>query len=513
MGKFSVPAALFALSFAIRLALIGKGPYHYDVAELILAAQRFISGEGLQYMHGAGYPLHVILASLFIRTFGSPVFAVNFMAVLASSLAVCLLYSCLALMFDRRAALFSSLLFTVYPAFLSVSVYGINNGISVLFALVSLYFLLRTAATGRRTALIASGIFMGCCVAVRLPDALFILPLTVSYIVSRDIRPVPQTAWFFIPWLAIPLACYAPMLGGGGVGQLFSAMTSVSQGKFEGLTSNVLGLSYAWFREMLTRPLVLLSGIGALLLFLRRRGVFMVLFIWFAVFFFYYGNVSTVEPRMLIMAGIPALAASGYALSRIYAVNRAAALAFLAVSGFLMFKPLLPVLQYRHQHAQAQEFFSWVDRSIEPHAAVMAGDNGIFLTFYTGRQPLAHPYTCDATQMRRFFDTEVESRLKAGIPVYMIRSAFTYDPCMDFRKMLEQRYSLVPVGSRTNEDWHHHCLTLGLFDDVLYKLAYKRGDIYGNSGSGRGAGGIDRGLGAAGAGQGRSAADHGGRRD
>ncbi|MGE5307664.1 MAG: ArnT family glycosyltransferase [Deltaproteobacteria bacterium] len=508
MGNFFVSAALFLLSFCVRFALIGKGAYHYDVAELILAVQRSIDGQGMQYMHGAGYPLHVLIASLFIRVFQPPVFAVNFMAVLAGSLSVPLLFEAVRKLIDSRTALFSALLFSVFPAFLSASVYGINNSVSVLFALASFVFMIDAVSSGKRSLFLVSGILFGCCVSVRLPDALFILPLSALVFLYKKTYARADISFFLVPWILIPAACYAPLMAHGGVGSILDALTSQTQGKFGGIVSPVFGLSLGWLNDMLTVPGIALAGAGAWLLY--RNRLFPVLLIWFLVFFLYYGNVLTVEPRMLIMAGIPALVLAGYSLARLYQPHRLTAVVLAVLTGTFMLAPLLPVLWFRHQHAQIQEYFTWLASETEPGSAVIATDNGIFLELYArGRVHLSHPDTCDRQRMLDFFSREVDPRLDAGIPVYLISSAFQYDGCDMFRKTLEERYELVFKGSHQNEDWHHHCLTAGVYDDPLVKIESKGGDINGDRSSGGGTCRADSGMGAAGARESGPTADNG----
>ena len=54
---------LFLLAFIIRLLLISKGPFHMDTLDLAINAVKSLDNLSIHYMHGAGYPLTVIVGS------------------------------------------------------------------------------------------------------------------------------------------------------------------------------------------------------------------------------------------------------------------------------------------------------------------------------------------------------------------------------------------------------------------------------------------------------------------
>ncbi len=144
---YLLPFLIFLFSFILRLSLISKGPYHIDSLNLVMQSQKTLQTHQLQPLFGFGYPLTVILGSLFIKiseifTFHNPVLAINFMSIVFSSFCPPLLYIITKNLFNSRTAFFSTTLFSLSPIFLGISIYGKSHSPCLFFLLSAIIYLL-----------------------------------------------------------------------------------------------------------------------------------------------------------------------------------------------------------------------------------------------------------------------------------------------------------------------------------------------------------------------------------
>ena len=172
---FSIPLLLFLFSLLLRLNLISLGPYHVDCLNLIIQANATLETGQLHNLFGFGYPLTVLLGSFFIwacQLFNiyDPVFAVNLMSVVLSSLAVLINYFFVSELFDKRTALISSLLLTVFPNFLGLSIYGTSHIPAILFLELGFWMLSLYKKFPQKIFLYLSALSLGLVGAARLQD-------------------------------------------------------------------------------------------------------------------------------------------------------------------------------------------------------------------------------------------------------------------------------------------------------------------------------------------------------
>jgi hypothetical protein len=117
----------------------------------------------------------------------------------------------------------------------------------------------------------------------------------------------------------------------------------------------------------------------------------------------------------------------------------------------LSLQPYLATLESRHRWSPQRDFALWVASVTGPQDAVLSMDEGIFLEHYGRRRVLKHPVTCDPGPMDDFF-TEVDRVFKKGV---------------------DRRYHMVPLGYKINEDWHSTLLTQKFFREYLWEVKKK----------------------------------------
>ena len=473
---------IFAAALCLRLALMSKGPFHVDVLRLALAAQETLETGRLHYAHGDGHPLAVLFGALSIailKVFGVSdiVFGLNVVGVVCGALSVVLLFLVVERMFGFHTAVVAGLLLTFFPPHVAVSTFGKSLTPAMCLALASLYFLLGFIQdVTRRRDLLTAGVFLGLCGAARLSEMVFALPLgflllSASLPVRRRLRALGLLAFAAF---ATVLLFYIPLLSQKGMASLHFALTNEYQAVFLGSFSKVLPLSFAWLYSGfgLYACGLILAGIGGMV-FSRRFRLLTFLILWFAVFHFLYGNLSSSGMLYLVVAWLPLLILEAHAFGRIVSDRRR----LIVVSGWILLGVVcvrlmmfVPVLLFRHDHALQVDFARWVGRKTSPQGLVLAVDEGPFIEYYAKRPLLPHPIDGNPASIKRFFDETIDPLLAQGRPVYVIDSALAYDSRGIFLRALNDRYDFLDMGELMNEDWHHVLLRHEFSPEKLYEI-------------------------------------------
>jgi len=474
---------LFGLALLVRLMLISKGPFHYDTLDLVNAAQKTLATHMLHYEHGSGYPLTVVIGAVFIffmRLFGvtDPVLCVNMMSVVFGAAGVVAFFFLVEKLFDTRRAFFASVLLACFGAHIAISAFGKSLTLSIFFAVTSAYFLVCYLKDNRRICFFYAIAFLGFCGAARLSDFLAFVPLV--YLLARygsSVRGRFKDICVFTGLsVCVVLMYYLPMLMQKGFSQFQDVLSTSRQASFLGPVSFMLRKSMIWLVDAL-RPdgvIVAICGIGFLYIH-RRLKELVFLLLWFCVFQLFYGNISSSGMRYLVIGWLPLIAAQGYFLGSYR--QRPAVYGTLAIFAWLLLAGLwrdMPALEFRHRHALQVDFARWVAATVPADSAVIAVDEAIFFQFYTSREVIVRPVTCDPGELKAFFREKIDPVLSSGRRVFLINSSFAYDECRAFRRALAGYYRVRTIGYKTNEDWHHALLNQVLFKEYLYELAEKK---------------------------------------
>src|SRR5208282_3005492 len=90
---YLIPSIIFLASICLHLSLMSKGPVSVDCLGLAINSLSTIHTHHLHYQFGSGYPLMVLLGTIFISTgkqigITDPVTAMNLISVVFSSIAI-----------------------------------------------------------------------------------------------------------------------------------------------------------------------------------------------------------------------------------------------------------------------------------------------------------------------------------------------------------------------------------------------------------------------------------------
>jgi len=490
-----IPFLLFFLSFALRLSLISKGPYHADCLTLAINAEKTLETLTLHPLFGPGYPLTVILGAAFVfvlRVFSlnDPVFAVNLMSVLFSSLCIPTLYYVVKKIFDSRAAVLSSVTFSIFPSFLAVSVYGKSHSPSLFFLLLGLCFLLSYQANNKKYLLWLSALSLGLLGATRLQD-LFLMGLPLSFLLLSDkegkIDKSPRQT--LIPlfvqfWgLALAVVCFfhLPFLlqeTQKNYGDQFLRFWQY------GITENFLGLfskslifSFKFFLANLTPLGFLLALAGIVRLFKSNFRLFIFLLMWILCTLLFYGNLNSTVPRMLILSSIPLIIAQGYYLAGLLnrdhkVLNKIVLIAFWIMLA-LLFHKIHPILLFRHDNALLPDCAKIMSQWTPKNARIITADENLFFYHYGKRLPLNRPRSHFPYTQRELneFKKRVDTFIGNEIPVYITNSGlYNYDANKQFSKFIKANYTLTFTGKHLSEDWHRGGTRLMVGQEMLFKI-------------------------------------------
>jgi len=491
----SLPVLVFAGNLVLRLALISKGPYHVDVLDMIPKAQQWINTGTLSPLFGSGYPLATILAGISMKvsqvfSVDDPVFAANMVSVIFGALTAVAFFILARELFGVTAATLSTMLFSVSPIFLALSVYGKNHVATLFFFLQALVSLLFYAQGRGKKHLYLAALLLGFMGACRLQDLIllsgptlfFLLAVLPEEISSRATRIKKNDLWVIVGVTVLVVVCFhLPFLiGPGREGYLNQFTWFWKMGVTENYISPVssqLVIAFIYLDKTLTEVGILLAVLGLARLAVKKRREFLFLFLWILFPLAFYGNLQTAStPRFFLIILPPFFLAMGYFLAAYLKAAkffRVVILVLVVVMEYLMFSSVYPTLRVRHEHAYLPEFCEWIKEQTEPDAVIVATDEIVFVRYYAGRQVLARPKSfghISATE-RALFLAQVDALLAKGTPVYFTSpSLYSYDRYREFSGEVLQRYVLTSRGTRPYEDWHKGEMSLQVFGFDLYKI-------------------------------------------
>ena len=496
-AKAFLPFAIFIFAFLTRFCYISLGPYHLDCLTLAIKSTETLQTHQLQYLFGSGYPLVVILGSLFVFIFqifggNDPVIAVNFMSVVFGALGAWMFFLLIRKIDSEMTALVGALLFCVSPILWGTSVFGMSHSPSLFFLLTSLYFLFSFLETSERKMLFIAAIAMGLMGSSRLHD-MIVMIVPVSYLVlSNDdgrcsIKTCRERFGVWVQFLLIAsvvvVLFHMPYFM-NHVQENYKHQWSDYwylglSSNFRGLWSEYLTLSLSFLKDNYTlMGLIFVLG-GFVIMMREKRRLAVFLSLWFLVFFFFFGNLSTVVPRFFVVM-IPSLIVfQAYAL--VFMFDRGQqmrwwAMGILIVLMVMQASVILPGIMYRHEQSAIKEFSTWVGQVTEGHARVIAGDENPFISYYGRRSSMTRPscaVTCSQEELE-VFRGQVDGWLKSATPVYMTNTALLADnPNGEFKNFMEKYYQLDYVGEHFMEDWHQDGFHFRVGYEKLFRIVVK----------------------------------------
>ena len=492
--SWSIPLVLFLFSFILRFSLISKGPYDIDCLELALQSEEALRTLSLPYLHGAGYPLNVILGAVFIflgRLFfiSDPVICVNFMSVVLSSFCIVFQYLLTKRFFDETAAILSAFMLSIAPVFLGLSVYGANQIPFMLFLLGGLNLLVAYTQNGLKKYLWGSAIVFGLMTACREHDTIlmsvalsFLFFFGTDKIKTNSIKErMPLFVSFWLIIIFIAFIFHLPFLMHSHNAPFFSQFGKyVSDGlwrNFLGLFSSRLKIAFMYLVESLTWIGLLIALLGLTSQYQKRRALFFFFVLWIGVSFLFYGNLhTTVTARYFIMILPAFIMAQSYVFSQFMQRNKPlqllSLLLFLGIF-FALFMKMYPLLSLRHERALLPEFARWVKENTEPNAQIIVADERLFIEYYAKRQTFGRPmsiYGSSAAELEEF-KIRLDQALAENIPVYITAAGMlAYNKNAHFTNFLREYYRAEFIGENLYEDWHWGATYQQVFPIALTRI-------------------------------------------
>ncbi|MCK5013121.1 MAG: DUF2723 domain-containing protein, partial [Candidatus Omnitrophica bacterium] len=517
---------LFLVGLILRISLISKGPYHADTMGLVIAAERTLETGVLQRQSPTGYPLTMIFASMAIyiaRLFSvtNAALAVNYVSVLFSALAVVSFYYLIQeiLAYDNTIAvngysqkqinilsLIGSILFSVSPIFLGLSVYGKSHIPCMFFLLQGILFLFIYFRKNKRSHYILSAVCLGLMGAARIHD-LVLMSVSLCFLFfmlypGRDpsvsnmntghttlIRTkIKSAAIFSVVTISTIFFFYAPYFFQGEIGfyprGISEYLTFVLTDNFMGLFSIHLPKALGYLVRNFTLPGFLLSIGGYFLLIVKNKKLFFFLLLWAVCPLFYYGNLyMTLTSRYFVLILPPFIIASVFIVIRLLrqaGFVRYITYLFLFVVSCTMFIRIYPNLKVRHDEALTPRFAQWVKSVTRKDARVIQADGAVFISYYGHRQPMRRPTrplhsnTVGMDELAAF-KRQIDTLLKQNIPVYISSvGLYTYDYEKHFSDYMKANYELKFIGSHPYEGWHGGAMSQNIVLVDLYRIEKMR---------------------------------------
>ncbi|MBL7197014.1 MAG: glycosyltransferase family 39 protein [Candidatus Omnitrophica bacterium] len=451
-----------------------------DTLKLARCAENTLKTFNLHYMHWAGYPLTVIIGSVFIffmRLIGinDSIFSVNFMSVVFGSLGIGIFYLFSRKILDRPGALISSLILCFLPLNIAISTLGFTHPISIFFNLAGIYLLFLYFEKYKLNNLILSSIFLGLGTAARLTDGLIIVAVIFLYLawsvrnskLSKKLI-IGRLVIFLISYSAIILILYLPMFLKIGFSQFKNTLAIY----YYYHSFQNLYVSSKWIVDILSIAgiAILIAGIGYFFLE-KNRILFYFLLIWFFSLFIYYGSHSCTCYRFLLFSMMPLLIIQGYFISKFHRKPFLFFLIFIFV--VINFIEFYPIIQFRHDYNLQEDFAKFVQRNTEPASYIIAMDEGPFIEYYANRKVLYKAIGLNKIHFDKFFE-KVDKLLDNGDTIYIISSGiYGYGPKEYFKKRLLNNYNLQYIGWYIIQDWHNKLMNNRFFREKLYRIEKK----------------------------------------
>ncbi|MCU0666689.1 MAG: glycosyltransferase family 39 protein [Candidatus Omnitrophica bacterium] len=453
---------IFAVSFWVRWLLLSKGPFHYDTVDFLIQMREHSISE-----HGIYMPLASVfviflswIKSLFLKNLDD-LNLLMFVTVLFSSLGQMLGY----LLFRKRIGDASSfalfLLFSFYPAFLSVTTFGrIDHALASLLLPICLFYLFELSW-------IKSSIFAGLAIASRGECAL-VIPAMLFWLIiqKRENILYALRCVFLFSLFSLGLWALISLLAArkGWVDNFI--MPEIVQRFFIKKPDQFLIVWEFTFAHIAqgfvmlgqTLRVSILACLVGLYLWMKKENLKLNLFFFiaFLVPFVYVVNREADTPRYLI---VPVFFLFYYAARGIAYLSRerlflSGALTFLFI--IPMFLYIYPLLWQRHLHAYQVDFAKNIEAFTQPNSLIITQDEWIFLKYYTKREALVPPSDCDVNKWTDFL-SQLRKHYQSGRPLYLVSSGLSYDPCRVLFNFIQNNFFLQRQFVLLNENWHQDC--------------------------------------------------------
>ncbi|MFH0859726.1 MAG: glycosyltransferase family 39 protein [Candidatus Altiarchaeota archaeon] len=493
--RWMIPIAIFVIAFLPRFAYMNDGLFHTDSVIMAIAVENTFKTLNLHYMHPPGYPGQVIIATVLyaihhaLTGAESAEFACTFTSVLLGSLGVVMLYYFVEEFFQsRRAAIFSSLILTVFPVYLSLSTYAKDHATEVFFLLLAAYLSARASRTKSRRLTVLASLACGYAIAIRIVNLLFLPFFMLIYYRESPVKVkkkgdalrlmldknpkafAEELLTLLLPAALMFLLLYLPMFTSEGIQPLRYV---AGYARWLGIFSDVLPTSLEWATISITPLGWLLFAAGFLAYFKREKRKSLVILGWAVAFFLYGGNLGITTPRYVIPALVPVVMFMGVALDVIWGrAGNVASVIVLIILMSWMFFTIQPILEFRSELSGPKAFALEVMKNTEPNALILTMDQSYHIEYYAKRRARGYSVADGAEGMDKML-ADVDISLENGTPVYVMTSLFSYPGRELLMQKMDQEYNFENVGTFLNEDWHRDSIFSAINNETLLRISKK----------------------------------------
>ena len=198
-NNFKYLIILFILSFVLRsIAAVNIAP---NADEMVHGthALGIINSNKLQIMDQDAVWFY--LTDLFYRIFGENLFGLRFMSILFGSLSIIILYLMTKELFNKKTALFASLILTLSSYHIIMSLAEMDTSM-IFFVLLSMYLLIKALKEQKNVFYILSSLFLGIAIMIKQIATLF-APIFFLFILyykykNKDFKLSLKSLFYFI---------------------------------------------------------------------------------------------------------------------------------------------------------------------------------------------------------------------------------------------------------------------------------------------------------------------------
>jgi|SRR3972149_3418606 len=484
---------LFIISLGLRLIYMNPGLFESDSVGVAIAVEETYKTGNMRGTFNGRYGSTIINLLTYIpyhliTGIESAEKTIILTEIFFASFSVIILFLFLQRIFDNKfISLIAALLFSISPIFLSVTTYGNAIGLEIFFILASFYMLADFHKTNSRIRLAMSSSFIAFSVMIRESALIFIPFYFLFYLnpviknsftkdngkfisFNQEVFKSRNLIAAFIPFLLIFGAyvyyffynilyktLFIPDDGSGKIVEFLGFFSIVFEKSIKDLIFdlNILGI---------------VLFIGGLIIFWKsfENKFYFIFFLLWAGLFLYFGNTSTYSPYYLAIISIPFFVFISVFLNYLYKENRILGIICIAFIIFLLFAQIRPILDYRHKFSGEKEYALWVKDQVPSDSKVIVMNDDVFFNYYGHLDTLGHPI--GDPEATNTLMKDINSLLKNGTNMYIVDSAYSYDPGRIFLIALYQNFDIEGVGMHMVEDYHKATILDTRYNEGLYKI-------------------------------------------
>lgn len=479
---------LFIFSLGLRLIYLNSGLFEGDSVGLAYAVENTFKTGTLHGLFNGRYGQVIVDLITYIPYHAitgieSAEKTILFTDALFASFSVIILFLFIQKIFNNKLiSLFTALLFSISPIFLSVTTYGDSIGIEIFFILASFYLLASFHKNNSRFQLILSSCSIAFSIMVR-ESALLFVPFYVLFYINPIIKKDRNFIYLNQEVLKIRnlIAIFIPFLLIFGIYTyyvfhqiLYNTLFATDNGS--GSIVSFMGF-FSYMQHNATDDLYfdlsiigVIFVIGGLIIFIKlfENKFYFIFFLLWSGMFFYFGNTSTYSPYYLSIVSIPFYLLVSIFLNYLYKKNRFLGIICLFILIFVLFSQIQPILDYRHKFSGEKDYALWVKDEIPHNSKVIVMNDAPFFNYYANLETISHPIG-DIEGTKKWVK-DINLLLKNNTNIYIVDSGFSYDDELIFMNALYQNFDIEDVGSHIIEDYHKATIMDNRYNSFLMKV-------------------------------------------